>query len=431
MRASILGTAGIEIGRRGRQLGGILATDGYRGLINRVRTKVADWIRPRALVWPVLTEDVINADLARPPFARVRRAEIVDPVLVNWVMSPPGIGSGGHTTIFRIIGHLEKSGFRNRIYLYDPYGGDLDYYRRIIREFYGFTSGVDDMRGGMADADAIVATAWPSAYPVFNARSAGKRFYFVQDFEPFFHPTGTHSLLAENTYRMNFHGITAGRWLSDKLSRDFGMAADFFPFGCDTGRYRRDAGSVRSGVAFYARLGTPRRGVELGLLALELFSRRHPEVDLHLFGEDLGRLPFRHIAHGPTVPARLNEIYNRCAAGLCLSLTNVSLVPYEMLACGCIPVVNDAPHNRMVLDNPYVQYAAATPHALVAALEAVLCRPDLDTVSANGAASVGSVSWESAGSAVAAILRRALRAPAADEARPPGRSQPTRTATGS
>ena len=51
------------------------------------------------------------------------------------------------------------------------------------------------------------------AYPVFNSRCSGKRFYFVQDFEPYFYPVGSMSLLAENTYRMGFHAITIGALL--------------------------------------------------------------------------------------------------------------------------------------------------------------------------------------------------------------------------
>ena len=81
----------------------------------------------------------------------------------------------------------------------------------------------------MADAHAVVATGWPSAYAVYNARCAGKRFYFVQDYEPYFEPVGANSVLAENTYRMGFHAITAGQWLAEKLSREFGMKADYFP----------------------------------------------------------------------------------------------------------------------------------------------------------------------------------------------------------
>ena len=106
------------------------------------------------------------------------------------------------------------------------------------------------------------------------------------------------------------------------------------------------------------RTGTPRRGTELGLLALELFAKRQPQVQIHLFGEKLEDVTFKCINHGLVSPAKLNEIYNQCFAGLCLSFTNVSLVPYEMLAAGCIPIINDAEHNRIVLGNPHVRYSA-------------------------------------------------------------------------
>jgi glycosyltransferase involved in cell wall biosynthesis len=280
----------------------------------------------------------------------------------------------------------------------------------MAREHYGLTCEIGNVRHGMANAHGVVATDWPSAYAVYNARCTGKRFYFVQDFEPFFYPVGTNSVLAENTYRMGFHGITAGPWLAEKLSSDFGMATDHFPFGCDTSHYRRDPLAKRSGVAFYARAGTPRRAVELGLLAFELFARRQPNIELHFYGERIGDLPFKFVNHGLVTPARLNEIYNRCFAGLSLSLTNVSLVPYEMLACGCIPIVNEADHNRMVLDNPHVRYAAANPHALAAAMEAVVTMPEFEAASSRGAESVASASWDDAGAAVDAALRRALKA---------------------
>src|SRR4029453_12948650 len=79
--------------------------------------------------------------------------------------------------------------------------------------------------------------------------------------------------------------------------------------------------------------------------------------------------------HGVMTPAELGRLYNRCAAGLVLSATNVSLVPHEMLAAGCIPGVNDAEHHRIVLDNDHVAYAPATPHDLAEALGRLVTRP--------------------------------------------------------
>src|SRR5262245_62947512 len=119
-----------------------------------------------------------------------------------------------------------------------------------------------------------------------------------------------------------------------------------------------------------------------------------------------GRVPLPIVDHGEVSPDRLNEIYNRCFAALSLSMTNVSLVPHEMLAAGCIPVVNDAEHNRMVLDNAHVRYAPATPRALADTLRDVVRMPDFVRASEAAAASVASRSWADAGRAVDRILRR-------------------------
>lgn len=76
--------------------------------------------------------------------------------------------------------------------------------------------------------------------------------YFLQDFEPLFHPAGAYAALAENTYRMGFHGIAAGRWLAELLEADYGMATGYFNFGSDKQHYSRVNLGDRQGVAFYA-----------------------------------------------------------------------------------------------------------------------------------------------------------------------------------
>ena len=414
--AEFVNVAWSQIARRRRQVSSIWKGEGYRGLAFRARKVAAEHLRPKRSELDVLPEDVLAANLSEPFVPAMPAWRPGDAMRLNWIVTPTRAGSGGHTTIFRIVRYLENNGFRNTIYFYDRFGGDHDYYVDVARRHYGVTCQIRDLRQGIDDADALIATAWECAYAVYNARSAGKRFYFVQDYEPAFYPTGTRSLLAENTYRMGFHGITAGAWLAEKLVQDFAMPADFFPFGCDTTRYFLKGEQKRKGVAFYARASTPRRGVELGLLALEILAARRPDVEIHLFGGEVEGVSFRHVSHGVVTPGGLNDIYNRCFAGLCLSLTNVSLVPVEMLAAGCIPVVNDARHNRMVLDNPLVRYSTPTPHALADALEAVMSAPP--ETAARAAGSVLSTSWDDAGEAVASCLRRTIDQARASERQP-------------
>src|SRR5262249_10583449 len=152
----------------------------------------------------------------------------------------------------------------------------------------------------------------------------------------------------------------------------------------------------------------------LGALALEIFAARHPEVDIHFYGDPVGRMPFPATDHGVITPTELGALYNRCVAGLVLSATNVSLVPHEMLASGCIPVVNDAEHNRIVLDNEHVAYAPATPFELAHALGALVLRPPHARAAAASAAaaSVGGSTGEAAGTSVVRIVEDALYEPA-------------------
>jgi hypothetical protein len=400
----------VHVPRFFRQLRDVWIAQGTKGVIERLRARMAQWLAPKCTTMQVRYEDVLAVDLSRVCAHVTPVVNPGQPIAMNWVMTAPSPGSGGHTTIFRIINYLQANGYTNRVYLYDVYGGDHRYYASIVRSYFGFQGPVARTQNGMEDAHAVVATSWCTAYPVWSARCAGKRFYFVQDFEPHFQPVGAASILAENTYRMGFHGITAGRWLAQKLQAEFGMEADFFEFGCDTAVYHRFPASKRNGVVFYARPGAARRGFELGLMAMEVFAARRPDVILHFYGDRIGKLPFAFVDHGKVIPSQLNAIYNECYAGLSLSMTNVSLVPHEMLAAGCIPVVNDADHNRIVLDNAYVRYAAPDPHALASALESVIASPDFAGLSAAASHSVRSANWNDAGAKVDVILRRAFGA---------------------
>ncbi|MEU5696797.1 glycosyltransferase family 1 protein [Actinosynnema sp. NPDC020468] len=397
--------------RRAHQVRRIVADQGVKQLGARALRNAAKRLNADAEVFPVRLEDVRAADVS------LRRPVVVPPVpadgtlTVNWVSTPPSPGSGGHTTMFRLIEHLESVGHTCRLYLYDVYGSRaVDHIPTIRSAFPGFRGEILDVTEGMADAHAVFATAWMTAYPAFTDPCAGKRFYLVQDYEPWFYPVGGLSGLAENTYRMGFHGFTAGRFLAEKVRADLDMPADWFDFGCDTDRYHLKDGVKRDGVVFYARRLAPRRAIEIGLLALEVFAERHPDVVIHTYGEKIGSIGPNHVDHGLVSPDALNDIYNRCYAGLTLSMTNVSLVPHEMLAAGCVPVVNDAPHNRTVLDNDHVVYAPATPHDLARALSAVVSTPDFDQVAKVSSASVSGRSWEAAGHELEKVLRRELPA---------------------
>jgi O-antigen biosynthesis protein len=402
---------------RVRQTRRLLRSEGYTGIAARLADRLSNRISPpESRRMPVAKADLERAaQIAAsgwrlpPPLP----AAPGEPLSIAWVTAPPGPGSGGHTTMFRLISALEQAGHRCILYLRDRHGWALQQHEQRIRSWWPWVDAdVRDLAEGMDHAHAIFATAWETAYPVLASPARGKRFYLVQDFEPYFYPAGSESLLAEATYRFGFHGITAGRWLAPLLEREYGMSAEHFDFGRDL-TYALDSSmsaTQRNGICFYSRPDTSRRAYELGVLALDLFAKRHPEVDIHLYGVKTRRLPFAATNHGLQTAEQLNSLYNRCIAGLVLSATNVSLVPHEMLAAGCVPVVNDAEHNRVVLDNAHVTYAPAAPFELAAALCALVERPASERVGAAqaAAASVESTSWDEAGAAVVRIVERVV-----------------------
>jgi len=327
--------------------------------------------------------------------------------------------------MFRLVSALERAGHSCILYLKNDHGLSLAHHERTIRSWWPWVDAeVRDLAGGIDDAHAVFATSWDTAYPVLASPARGVRFYLVQDFEPGFYPAGTEALMAEATYRFGFHGITAGSWLAQRLRRDYGMSADSFEFGSDA-VYALDRAvppADRTGICAYARPDHPRRAYELVSLTLETLAERHPELDIHVFGRPVGRVPFSVTDHGLCTPEELNRLYNRCIAGLVLSATNVSLVPHEMLAAGCTPVVNDSEQNREVLDNEEVAYAPATPFELAAAISRLIERPLVErTARARaGAASVRETSWEDAGASVERVVRDVVVAASAPQSAVPG-----------
>jgi glycosyltransferase involved in cell wall biosynthesis len=404
---------------RAQQTRRLLRSEGAAGVADRLRARAASWISPAGgAPLPVARADLVRAaEIAGsgwrlPPPLAVRAGE---PLEVAWVCVPQTGGAGGFTTMYRLVSSLERAGHRCTIYLSDRHGWALERHRQTMREWWpSLRAEIRDVTDGIEDAHAIFATSWETAYPVLASTAKGARCYLVQDYEPRFYPAGSNALLAEATYRFGFHGLTAGRWLAQLLEREYGMATDWFDFGCDFDRYRLDDAVERAGVCLYARPSTPRRAFELAVAALDLFAERHPEVGIHLYGESVKGLPFAARDHGLLAPAQLGGLYNRCIAGLALSATNVSLVPHEMLAAGCIPVVNDAEQSRMVLDNPEVVYAPATPFDLANALAALVERPagERRAAAQAAAASVAGVSWDDAGAVVERVVRKVAQSPA-------------------
>lgn len=352
--------------------------------------------------------DVITLDPSKKPSEW--KGTTRQSLRINWLMPPPGKGSGGHMNIFRFIKYAEDAGHECRIYLYaeGADGGSVaPVYEQMGDSYPKLKASMEWIKdnGKMKDADAIFATSWATAYASYNSNLYAKRFYFVQDFEPFFFPIGTLYSLAENTYKFGFYGITAGGWLAKKLQEDYGMNTSSFGFGADKSIYKFTNVNSRKEIFFYARPYTERRGFEMGIMALDLFNKQHPEYVINLVGWDVSDydIPFPYINLKTLEIDQLSELYNRCAAGLVMSMTNMSLLPLEMLACGTIPIVNDGDNNRLVSNNPYIAYSLNDPVSLAKKISEVITKSNA-AYAQKASRSVPDDLWDQAGKDFVTIL---------------------------
>jgi glycosyltransferase involved in cell wall biosynthesis len=345
-----------------------------------------------------------------------------------FIVPPWRIGSGGHTTIFRLIRQLEQRGHNCAVYMFDPVqmerrpGHKL---RAEVREhFIGidapFFYGLDDWIG----ADVAIATNWWSAWPLYSLPNCKEKAYLVQDDEPQFHATSAESIWAAETYRMGYRGIAFTPWMADILQRRHGMEARYFECGTDLPTYpfgtqERDAGVI----AVYARRETERRAVDLAMAGIATLIERRPGVRPVLFGSNTQpNAPFPCIDLGVRPPRELARLYRRASAGIVLSLTTHSLVAQEMMASGLPLVELDGANVSSALgaSGGRAILVEARPDAIADGLERILDHPEDAAAMARRARSfVEKLTWEHAGDQVEAALRYYLASPTRPRTREP------------
>lgn len=328
----------------------------------------------------IIGTNVIEAyDFLRfKPFGEASFQLAATPRSINWVIPDVGIGGGGHLNIFRLIVQLEQRGYDCRVVIvgHTHFNSGNEARELIRKHFFPINAEVSIGESSLKPAAITVATSWITAYSVRNFQGTCHRCYFVQDYEPYFYAHGSDYCFAEATYRMGFYGITAGTWLAEKLAAEHGMKTFAMGFSYDRGLYRpllRRNPDIRR-VFFYARPVTQRRCFELGLLALNRVAQQMPEISFVLAGWDASsyHIPFHHLNAGNVAVTDLPDLYSQCDVALVLSLTNLSLLPLELMACGCPVVSNRGANTEWLLTDENSVLVDSTPEALGEAIITVL-----------------------------------------------------------
>lgn len=323
-------------------------------------------------------------------------------VYLNWVIPEMGIGSGGHINIFRFVQKLQDMGLKNRVYIFKCGALDSDEaFKNFIDQYYDLDTknielyhSVDNMK----PAHAIIATSWQTAYFVRKFEKVISKFYFVQDFEPYFYAVGSEYTFAENTYKFGLRGITAGDWLKDKLRDEYGMKTESFGFSYDKKLYHAiEKRDDKKRLFFYARPVTPRRAFELGLLALTDVAKKIPDLEVIFAGWDVSgyKIPFTHLNAGSVRLEELADLYSQCDMCLVLSNTNLSLLPLEVMASNSVAVCTKGANSTWLVNEENSVMVDFDPIAISNTLCYYLEHPDeLATIRKKGIEFAMATSWD-------------------------------------
>jgi len=295
---------------------------------------------------------------------------------VGWVIPPLIKGGGGHRTIFQNINALVRAGYECHAYI-EP--ADFQDERALViaveRDFGCLGAKIHFGVEVQESLDLLFATAVSTAKQVKDCPFAAKKAYFIQDYEAFFHPMGDNYIFSENTYNYGLNSITIGRWLAAKLKSDFISDTWSFDF-CANLQVYHPLSNVRreNAVCFVYQPKKPRRCAQLGLESLSIVKRLRPKVTIYLFGskETLHNIPFEHKNLKLLPIQECNTLYNRCRVGLCISSSNPSRIPFEMMASG-LPVVDIFRENNIYdMPDSGVALAEQSPESIAKAIIEIL-----------------------------------------------------------
>jgi O-antigen biosynthesis protein len=316
---------------------------------------------------------------------------------------------GGVYTVLRFADRFAaEHGVLNRFHVYDRAGERVarDIAAKIAGAFPGLAEAPVTAAGAeLPSADAAIATAWTSAFPLVRHRPARAKFFFVQDLEPDFYPAGAASAVLEQAARFGLPGVVNTPGLAD-VYRSYGNPAIAFTPAIDTRRYHPPEGSRSADpirIFFYGRPSQPRNAFGLGLAALRLVKRRFgDQVRIVCAGEDWnpGQYGAADVLENLGQLADLDAVarlYRSCHMGLSFMLTpHPSYQPLEFMASEMATVSNRNPHTGWLLRHEHnALLAPPLPGAVAEQIGRLVQEPSLrERIARTGSDQVARVSWE-------------------------------------
>ena len=273
---------------------------------------------------------------------------------IVWVVPQASRSGGGFRTLSRFIKKFDHLGVRQELSVYHPFFEiNVSVEKGIWRNDFGLSDAIavkshrkSDFKGAF-----VFATGWQTVFFVLRKFQRPQRGWFIQDHEVLFHTPGSLSTGIDEAYHYFDFAITAGPWLTEIAQKKGVRITNEFLFGADEIYFNNSLtnSNRKKQVVLYFQVEKNWRGSLLALEAVKEALASSPGWNAVLVGGDTAssiKLPRNIKNFGRMSPIGLSYLYAESSVGICISLSNASLVPIEMIASGLPVITNSGPNNE-------------------------------------------------------------------------------------
>ena len=289
----------------------------------------------------------INNLLNEVDFTVVKNKRPKEIKVITFVIPGLPAFSGGHTSILRLGTELSNKGYIVN-YASFAYQSVEEMTNNAKINLSGYKGNIYNSELENIKSDVVIATSWESVY--YSRKMAGYKMYFIQDYEPYFNLYGECYIMAEKSYEVGYHMVSLGNWNKYMIEKEckINSKIDSITFPYEGGEYYekgRNFAEYPSKKEFNIAAYLKDTGKRAPYITQYLLNRLKNELsvdgitlNVKYYGEDKSFKCEGGENLGKLSKAQLLELYNNSDFGFVASLTNVSLVPYEMLATG-LPII--------------------------------------------------------------------------------------------
>jgi hypothetical protein len=267
---------------------------------------------------------------------------------VTFVIERMAKYSGGQTSILRLGTELSKLGYQVGYVVYKNQSkADMEECSRCNLNNYQGEMHPNKYLEKL-NSDIVIASSWDTVS--FAKKMKGYKMYFLQDYEPYFFSFGELFLMANKTYEQGFHMVSLGPWNKEMVLKNCHVVSPVdeieFPYeskeypACsrDYTSYSRKKEIILAVYLKYYGKRLPCITQYLLKQVKEEFKKDGINLNIKYFGEDKSFHCDAGENLGMLSKKQLFALYKQADFGMVASMSNISLIPYEMLATG-LPLI--------------------------------------------------------------------------------------------